>query len=146
MISIILAALTALSPAAPVTTTSAQAPRLTLNFEPSTKIGAVMVSLFDSEASYIAGRPVRQVRVKIASGERSATFADLPVGTYAVKAFHDVNGDGRMNANPFGVPIEPVAFSNNAPVNMGPASWDRASVVVERSTTQTIKFNGAGVE
>jgi uncharacterized protein (DUF2141 family) len=84
------------------------------------------------------GKPVRQATVKIADGERSAVFSDLQPGKYAAKAFHDVDGDGKMNLNPFGLPIEPVAFSNNAPANMGPPGWDRAQLMVSGNTAQTI--------
>ncbi len=140
MKTIALAALLAL--AAPACVHARAEPgRLVLNFEPSATTGAVMVSLFESEAAYAGGKPVRQVRVDVAAGERTAAFADLPVGTYAVKAFHDVNGDGRMNTNPFGMPIEPVAFSNGARPNMGAPGWDRAHLLVKAATAQTIKFD-----
>ena len=55
-----------------------------------------------------------------------------------MKAYHDVNGDGTMNTNPFGMPTEPYAFSNNAVGNMGPARWDRARFAVPGTTAQTI--------
>ena len=38
----------------------------------------------------------------------------LPDGDYAVRAFHDLNGDGKMNTNPFGMPVEPDEYSQNA--------------------------------
>lgn len=114
--------------------------RLTLTFETGAATGAVMVTLFDSEAAYAGGAPVRQARIDVAKGERTATFGDLQAGNYAAKAFHDVNGDGRMNKNPFGIPIEPVAFSNNAPVNMGMPTWERAHLTVKGATTQTIEI------
>ncbi|WP_371514874.1 DUF2141 domain-containing protein [Brevundimonas denitrificans] len=55
-----------------------------------------------------------------------------------MRAFHDVNGDGEMNTNPFGMPTEPFGFSNNAVGNMGPASWARAHFAVSGETRQTI--------
>ncbi len=117
--------------------------RLALTFDTGAPTGAVMVSLFDAEAAYSGGKPVRQARVDVAKGERTTSFAGIPAGTYAVKAFHDVNGDGRMNTNPFGRPVEPVAFSNNARANMGAASWERAQFTVKGATAQTIKLTGA---
>jgi uncharacterized protein (DUF2141 family) len=55
--------------------------------------------------------------------------------------FHDVNGDGRMNTNPFGIPTEPYAFSNNARGQFGPASWADAVFTVEAAeTTQQINL------
>jgi uncharacterized protein (DUF2141 family) len=55
-----------------------------------------------------------------------------------MRSFHDVNGDGEMNFNPFGMPVEPYAFSNNAVGNMGPASWERARFNVNGAVVQTI--------
>ena len=43
-----------------------------------------------------------------------------------------------MGRNPFGMPTEPFAFTNNAVGNMGPASWDRARVAVDGAVAQTI--------
>jgi hypothetical protein len=73
-----------------------EAPRLVLTFDPGAETGAVMVSLFDTEAAYAGGAPVRRARVDISNGGRTAVFGDLKVGVYAIKAFHDVNGDGKM--------------------------------------------------
>ena len=134
MISIALAAPACASAAA------SESPRLMLNVETGASTGAVMVSLFDSETAYVGGPPVRRARIDVAAGERSTVFADLPAGTYAIKAFHDVNGDGKMNANPFGIPIEPVAFSNNAPARMGPPRWESARLTIEGATVQTLRF------
>lgn len=116
----------------------AEPSRLILIFETGADTGAVMVSLFDSEAAYEGRAAVRQARVNVAGGERTTTFAGLPPGTYAVAAFHDVDGNGRMNTNPFGQPIEPFAFSNNARGNMGPAAWQRARFTVTGETSHTI--------
>ena len=104
--------------------------------------GKVMIVLFDSEAAYDADRaPVRAAQVDIAAGERAAVFEGLPAGDYAAKSFHDVDGDGEMDTNPFGMPTEPYAFSNNAVGNMGPAGWDRAHFTVSGPVTQTLNLS-----
>ncbi|MDY6924361.1 MAG: DUF2141 domain-containing protein [Pseudomonadota bacterium] len=127
---------------APTGAALAQSPvdnSVSLTFETGARTGTVMVALFDSEAAYSGGgRPVAQILVDVAAGERTATFEGLPAGDYAARSFHDVNGDGEMNTNPFGLPIEPYAFSNNAVGNMGPASWERARFSVSGATAQTI--------
>ena len=120
---------------------TAEFTRLTLTFETGAKTGSVMVSLYDSETAYAGGTPFRRAQVDVGRGARTAIFDDLPPGTYALKAFHDVNSDGRINSNPFGIPIEPVAFSNNAPLNMGAPKWDRTHFTVRGDTAQTITFN-----
>lgn len=118
----------------------AAASSVALTFETAASTGAVMVALYDSDAAYGASRAVARSRIDVAAGERTATFANLPAGTYAAQAFHDVNGDGEMNKNPFGMPTEPYAFSNNAVGNMGPASWERARFEVSGATAQTISL------
>jgi uncharacterized protein (DUF2141 family) len=70
------------------------------------------------------------------------TFAPLKPGTYAIKAFHDLNGDGKMNTNPFGIPTEPYAFSNDASGVMGPPGWtDAAFEVKAGANRQTIDID-----
>ncbi|KQY88078.1 MULTISPECIES: DUF2141 domain-containing protein [unclassified Brevundimonas] len=110
-----------------------------VTFETGARTGSVMVALYDSEAAYNGGPAVARLAVP-ADGPVVARFDHLPAGDYAVKAFHDVNGDGRMNANPFGIPIEPYAFSNNAVGNMGPARWAAARFPVSGQTAQTISI------
>ena len=111
---------------------------ITLDFDTAAPTGKVMVALYDSEAAYSGGAPVAHAMVDVAAGEHSAVFADLPAGDYAAKTFHDVDGDGKMNTNPFGMPTEPFAFSNNARGNMGPARWDAAHFNASGAVEQTI--------
>ena len=127
--------------AAPALAQSADDSKIVLTFETGARTGMVMVALFDSAGGFDgrSGRPVASTAVS-ASGRVVATFDHLPAGDYAVKAFHDVNGDGEMNTNPFGMPVEPYAFSNNAVGNMGPARWDAAHFAVSGETVQTISI------
>ena len=117
--------------------------KVVLTFETGARTGMVMVALYDTAASFngsgAGDRAVAQTAIS-ASGRVVATFDNLPAGDYAVKAFHDVNGDGQMNTNTFGMPTEPYAFSNNAVGNMGPARWDRAHFAVSGETAQTISI------
>ncbi len=108
-----------------------------LTFDTGTQTGAIMVALYD-EATYDGGQPVRVARIDVAAGQHGVTFENLAAGDYGVKAFHDLNGNGSMDTNPFGMPVEPYAFSNNAVGNMGPASWDRAKFSVSGAVAQTI--------
>lgn len=137
----IAAALTvaSLAVAAPAAAQSA-GNRLTFTFETGAEAGAVLVALYDNEAAYETGAPSRVARVDVAAGERAAVFENLPAGAYGMKAVHDVNGNGKMDMNPFGMPTEPFAFSNNAVGNMGPAQWDRARFEVSGETAQTIRI------
>jgi uncharacterized protein (DUF2141 family) len=119
-------------PAAAQPAAAPAAASLTLVFEGiKTPEGSVLAALFDSEAAYGGkGPPVRGVAVKVEGGRASAIVGGLKPGRYALRAFHDLDGDGKMSTNPFGMPTEPFAFSNNAPAMMGPASWSAAAFEV----------------
>ncbi|WP_246102117.1 DUF2141 domain-containing protein [Methylobacterium terricola] len=41
-------------------------------------------------------------------------FSEVPPGTYAVAAFQDLDGDGRLGRTGLGLPTEPYGFSNGA--------------------------------
>lgn len=122
--------------AAPATTT------LEITFTRLAKpSGQIMLALFDSEAAYEKGAaPVRAIAIPVTGDTATATIPDVLPGRYGFKILHDVNGDGTMNTNPFGMPIEPFAFSNNAVGNMGPAKWEAAAFEIAGPTVQTITF------
>ncbi|WP_309645725.1 DUF2141 domain-containing protein [Phenylobacterium sp.] len=97
--------------------------------------GAIMVAVYDSEAAYDGGKPASATAIPATAARVETKIAGLAPGRYAIKAFHDLNGDGKMGTNPFGMPIEPFAFSNNAVGTMGPAKWSAAAFTVEGDAT-----------
>lgn len=101
---------------------------LTVNLECRSTEGRVMIAVYDSQDAYDGdGAPVRRLAAQPGQPVR---LEGLKPGRYAIKSFHDLNGNGRMDANPFGMPTEPFAFSNNAQGHMGPASWAAAAFEV----------------
>jgi uncharacterized protein (DUF2141 family) len=68
------------------------------------------------------------------SGEAPARYGVTPVivgalppGQYAVQAFYDENGNGRVDRALLGIPKEGVGFSNDAPIRFGPPKFDAAA-------------------
>jgi uncharacterized protein (DUF2141 family) len=128
------------APAAPA---SAQASAsLTLAFAGIERpTGAIMIALFDSEEGWRTNRPVRTAMVPVGGATAETLIEGLAPGRYGVKLFHDVDGDHRMGTNPFGMPTEPFAFSNNAHGSMGPATWaDAAFDLAAGAGRQTINI------
>ncbi len=101
----------------------------------ATPTGAIMVGLYNSETGYATGKPLRSFMIAATTAAVTQMLTGLVPGRYAIKAFHDVDGDGQMAVNPFGMPVEPFAFSNDAPANMGPATWAAAAFDVAAGTT-----------
>jgi len=64
----------------------------------------------------------------------------VPLGTYAVTVYHDVNDNQKLDTNWIGIPKEPVAISNNAKGRLGPPKWKDASFEL-REATQELTVN-----
>lgn len=74
--------------------------------------GSIFVGLYASPAKFLNGNQTDAVRkVSAAAGPVTVVF-DVPPGTYAVGAFHDENGNGHLDTNFLGQPIEGYALSN----------------------------------
>jgi uncharacterized protein (DUF2141 family) len=75
-------------------------------------VGNVFVSLC------VGGLEEQYCRIGQTSPARSSTmgftFPDVPAGTYAIAVFQDLNGDGRLDRTPLGLPLEPYGFSKDA--------------------------------
>ena len=129
----LLAAVALIAFAAP----AAAAP-LTIAFKGlATPTGAILVSVFDSETAFDqGGKPFASRMVAVSGAIAEIAVGDLPPGRYAVKAFHDIDGDGKMASNPFGIPLEPFAFSNDAVGEAGPAKWAAAAFTVDAATSR----------
>ncbi len=67
-------------------------------------------------------------------GMMSFTFEDVPVGMYAVAAYHDINMDAQMDSNFIGLPREPYGFSNDVG-RRAPPNFSMAQVPVTASDT-----------
>jgi uncharacterized protein (DUF2141 family) len=80
--------------------------------------------------------------VKEAAGERlEVLFPGLPPGKYAVSAYADANGNGRLDRNFLGMPSEQYGFSNNARGRFGPPAFAEAAVELGDGTVaQTIQL------
>jgi uncharacterized protein (DUF2141 family) len=103
----------------------------------ATQQGFIMVALYD-EANW-GQSPAARARVPVTGGAVAFNLAAPAPGRYAIRMFHDVDSDGAMGTNLFGIPTEPTGFSNNAPLQFGPPSFDAAAFDVAASgAAQTI--------
>jgi len=94
--------------------------------------GKVQVALYASEDGFPT-RPekaLRQASVPISGGRARVVFEGLAPGGYAVAAYHDENGNGKLDTGFLGIPSEGLASSNDAKGFMGPPSFEKARVEV----------------
>lgn len=102
--------------------------------------GSIMVAVYDGPASFLR-RPVQSARANAAAGTVDIVIKDLPAGGYGIAVFHDANGNGKMDSNSMGIPVEDHAFSNNARGTMGPPSFDQVKFSLpDAGATATISL------
>ena len=89
--------------------------------------GSVMIRLASGEADFESdGRAFRSAIVKVENKQAVAVFEDVPYGEYAIKIFHDENGNEKLDTNFLGIPKEKFGFSNNVMGRFGPPSYEDA--------------------
>jgi uncharacterized protein (DUF2141 family) len=97
--------------------------------------GQVKLMLFEREEGFRKEDKARQVIALPANASVvKAEFRNLPPGRYAVIAYHDENGDGKLNLR-FGMfPKEGYGLSNN-PKLSGPPKFKDAVFALENSAS-----------
>jgi uncharacterized protein (DUF2141 family) len=92
--------------------------------------GKVYVAVYDRPDTFPSGR--QRVNQVLESRDRHLTvqFNNLPPGQYAVAAFQDFNGNGKLDKNFLGIPKEPYGFSQEARGSMGPPPFAEAAVTL----------------
>ncbi|MDP4002050.1 DUF2141 domain-containing protein [Methylobacterium sp. NEAU K] len=76
-----------------------------------------------------------------ASGGRALfTFRDVAPGVYAVAAFQDSNGDGRLDRTGLGLPLEPYGFSGAVARRARPDFSDAAFALREPGASVRVRL------
>jgi uncharacterized protein (DUF2141 family) len=90
--------------------------------------GQLMVAIYKSGDGFLAED--KAIFKKNYAIKEKGTFAleipNLAEGNYAISCYHDVNGNGTLDKNLFGVPTEPYGFSQNARPKFRAPNWDEA--------------------
>jgi uncharacterized protein (DUF2141 family) len=70
-------------------------------------------------------------------GSVVVSVPDIPPGRYAVQAYHDEDGNGRLRKGLFGLPAEAIGFSRDARIRLGAPSFEDAAIDVAEPVTAT---------
>ena len=97
----------------------------------------LLVALAADSWQWPSGPFDQRVRCRFSDRSGTAIFDELPVGSYAVIAFLDLDGDGELDRGAFGVPIEPIAYGNDAVPRLGPPAFKSCLVEVGPGSTKT---------
>jgi uncharacterized protein (DUF2141 family) len=104
--------------------------------------GDVLCALYRNEDNWLTRTRFRATGDD--ADERTAVcrFRDVPKGIYAIASLHDEDGDGRMDKNFLGLPLEGYATSRDAHLRtILKPSWDDAVFTHKgRITIQTARM------
>jgi uncharacterized protein (DUF2141 family) len=112
---------------------------LTLLFEARslpTSDGTVLCTLYAASASWLSDPGYFATSSATPVGSKAiCSFPDVPPGTYAVTFIQDLNLNGDMDSNLFGLPKEPWGTSRDAPFRFGPPLFEDAAFVHPAAAT-----------
>ena len=97
--------------------------------------GQILVALC-TKADFLRPHCAWRGHAAASPGTVTVTITSVPEGTYAAQAFHDENGNGRLDRSILGLPKEAMGFSNDAPLHMGPPRFDAAAFDVSGAVTR----------
>jgi uncharacterized protein (DUF2141 family) len=90
--------------------------------------GSVSAGIYDSASSFPkTEEAVVVVRIKARQGSVGFTVHGLAPGHYAAVAYHDENGNGRLDFDPTGAPAEGYGVSNGARNPQAPPEFAKAA-------------------
>lgn len=104
-----------------------QAADLTVSLHDArTQDGRLQVALVDAGGYAGSAAPVAARELAPAGAVTRVTFDGVPAGRYALMVIHDENGNGTLDTNLVGMPVEGYGFSNNPRVMRKPTFEEAA--------------------
>jgi uncharacterized protein (DUF2141 family) len=86
--------------------------------------GIIQIAVYESKASFISEEYSIRKSCK-ANGATSIDFTlKMPYDYYAIKIFHDINKNGKLDTGVLKLPTEPTGFSNNPKRGMNPPKYE----------------------
>ena len=80
-----------------------------------------------TETTFLKGACPYSGEAPAVQGVTTVTVTGVPPGVYAAQVYHDRNDDHTVNRGRFGIPLEEVGFSNNAPIGLRGPKWAKAA-------------------
>ena len=97
--------------------------------------GLLKIAVVDSKEAFEgAAAPIQSDGAPAQSETAKFEFKNLKPGSYAVMITHDENGNGKLDSNLMGMPLEGFGFSNNPRVMRKP-TWEETRFEITAPTT-----------
>lgn len=121
--------------------TSAMAQDLTITFSGlAHHSGTLKLVGYDSPASFTQQQAWRVAEQHVSGTKPELILRDIEPGQYSFMVYQDLNNDGRLNRNRFGLPTEPYGFSNNATLTGAPQFPQLAVQVTQQNESLKIRL------
>lgn len=91
--------------------------------------GQIRVAVCDT-ATFLKPNCAHHAQAEAHPGAVTLRITGIPPGVYAIQAFQDENGNGKLDTNFLGMPREGMGFSRDAPMHYGPPSFADAAVTI----------------
>ncbi len=93
--------------------------------------GEMVISLFNIDEGFPdeISSTLKNKKISIQATTVEYIFEKVPYGEYAIAIMHDENGNGEMDTNFLGIPIEGVGVSNNALRKFGPPKYEDSKFI-----------------
>ncbi len=104
------------------------------------KGGEITVGIFKKETFPKVGKQMIGMERAVTGNSMQLTFEKVPTGEYGIVAFQDIDKNKDLKTNFVGYPKEPIGFSNDARIKLGPPDFDDTKVKVEADKTLTISI------
>jgi uncharacterized protein (DUF2141 family) len=107
--------------------------------------GDLVITVYGDRPEDFLAKGTKLAKLKLAARAGSVTGClALPhEGVYALTAFHDEDGDGRLLRGVIGLPVEGYGFPNDPRLLLGPPSFAAVAIEFHRGITpvpMTIKY------
>jgi uncharacterized protein (DUF2141 family) len=99
------------------------------------KGGEISAGIFTKENFPTVGKAMKQAVAKVVAVKMELTLANIPPGEYGIAVFQDADRNKKLKSNFVGFPQEPIGFSNDARIKLGPPSFDDARITVTNGQT-----------
>lgn len=123
--------------AAPITTDEKPSACATLQFTGlKSGEGSLLIAAYGNAETFLK-KPLWMKSVKVDQGTMSVPICGIASPEIAVTAFQDMNGNGKLDSNPMGIPTEPYGASGT-PAMFSAPTWKDTKVAFVDSTSPII--------
>ncbi|MDX1629628.1 MAG: DUF2141 domain-containing protein [Fulvivirga sp.] len=99
--------------------------------------GTIYLAVYDNSKDF-RENAILNKSIKITAEGKKTIQLNLPKGEYAIGAFHDLNGNGKLDKNFVGIPKEGFGFSKKSIGTFGPPSYDQTKFMHDKAGTKVL--------